>query len=75
MTPKIAEVVKSAPRFTSGKRNVKAIRKKIVKATIVKMLRMSVGRVDSFQPERETEKERVKRANEQVADDAQRGTA
>jgi len=43
MTPNIADVVKSAPRFTSGNRNVKAIRKKIVNATIVKMFLMSVG--------------------------------
>src|SRR5215204_3737063 len=43
MTPKIAEVVKSAPRLTPGNRNVKAIKKRIVNATIVKMLRISVG--------------------------------
>ena len=58
MTPNIAEVVKSAPRFTSGNRNVKAIRKKTVKATIVKMFLNECGRVDPFEPERETEKQR-----------------
>ena len=49
---------------------MKAIRKKIVKATIVKMFLNECGRVDPLEPERESEKQRIECADKEVSDDA-----
>src|SRR5215475_8233762 len=43
ITPKIAEVVNSAPRFTSAYSTLKMMTKRIVNAIRLKMLRTSVG--------------------------------